>query len=270
MSILRQVLFASSLALTGSAFASPTLALPPSEDAEDWSAAASLSGFELVSGQRADARLVSSPHGQWRLIVRDEGGSVQELAVDPPSNDAEREEIAWIARNLLAPVEVTLESTGAKSGPVATKSRPEASFGAGGIIGAPWGASAKLYLPDRTHSLEVAVGANLDGQWSGHGGYLLRPSAITSSSAVDLFWHVGAGIALQNQATGVKNDKSKGKNSEQGEPNPMVSGLRVPVGLDLALTARPVEVFADVAPLIWMDEGTRLQIGLSGGVRYFF
>ncbi len=87
-------------ALCPSAQAAEGLVLPPGEDREAWTAA--LSGTGLVPLEQASAR-VEVVDGAWTLVVVDRGGVVHRVAVEPPTDDLQRQDLAFLALSLLEP-----------------------------------------------------------------------------------------------------------------------------------------------------------------------
>ncbi len=240
-------------------FAAPTLQLPETEDRSDWNSAAQLAGFKLVKTDKADARLIGTEDG-WRLLVTDEAGTIQEVDVQQPTSDEQREELVWLAKNLLTPVEFS----GKTPADAEIHRTPDAVgwLGLGGIVGEPFGGSTKAYLPNPKHSFEAAAGAAWAGGWGGHAGYLYRPSQLASPGSSALYWHIGAGVAMSDRLKDGKNKKGKQRET--------TSAVRVPIGLDLDLRAQPIEVFVDGAIRLSVDGELGASAAFSGGIRYFF
>mgnify|MGYP006928172323 CR=1 FL=1 len=74
------------------------VSLPPEAVSEDWDKALHVAG---VDAQEAGSVALTSGPETWTLTVTDATGEVHRVHVAPPTNPADREEIAWLAASLL-------------------------------------------------------------------------------------------------------------------------------------------------------------------------
>ncbi|MBU2575315.1 MAG: hypothetical protein KKH28_14700 [Elusimicrobia bacterium] len=122
-------------------------------------------------------------------------------------------------------------------------------FGAGIILGAPTGLSAKYWL-DKTRAVDGALGF---GDLSLHADYLRHGTGLLGqpkSGRLSTYWGVGAKIKDHKDGT--------------------VFGLRAVGGAAYEFPKNPAEVFFELAPVLRLspDSGWDLDAGI--GVRYYF
>jgi hypothetical protein len=138
-------------------------------------------------------------------------------------------------------------------------------FGLGVVVGEPTGLSAKLYLSAR-NAVDAVLAFDTYGDRSGwvylHATYLWHPSLITSATGVDVGWHVGVGGFVSSGRWGWYDD--------EGWAYDDAVGIRAPIGLDVDLTAAPVQFFGDVAVHVGVFPGTYVDLGFGIGARYYF
>lgn len=135
----------------------------------------------------------------------------------------------------------------------ATGTLADGNFGLGIIAGEPTGLSAKLQLT-RTSAIDAAVA------WSFEGGdddflvladYVLHNFSVfnVEKGAMALYFGIGGRVEFAN--------------------NTQV-GIRVPVGVDYMFQGAPVDIFAEVVPVLDLVDKTELNFNAAIGVRYFF
>lgn len=133
-------------------------------------------------------------------------------------------------------------------------------FGLGVMAGDPTGLSGKLYLGGRTNAIDMALAFDTYGDETGwlyfHATYLWHPSVLASGSGVEVPWHVGVGGYLK------VGDWERDRDERLG--------VRVPIGIDVDLTAIPLQFFADLALHVDIVPGTDLDFGAGVGARYYF
>jgi hypothetical protein len=126
------------------------------------------------------------------------------------------------------------------------------TFGIGVILGEPTGVSAKLWIGD-------SMAVDLAAAWSFvkesafhlHADYLFHFRDLIEVSKGSLPLYLGVGGRFRFE----KNFKF---------------GVRIPVGLEYLFEDVPLDVFAEVGPIVDLVPATGFDIGGGIGVRYFF
>jgi hypothetical protein len=128
-------------------------------------------------------------------------------------------------------------------------------FGVGVIAGEPTGLSLKAWLDE--HS---AVDAGLAWSFSDHTSFHIHADYLwhnfsllpVSEGQLPVYVGVGARIKVRDQ-----NDDTR-------------FGVRIPVGLAYHFPNVPVDLFAEVAPVLDLAPRTRFSLNGGVGVRYYF
>ncbi|MFH1467195.1 MAG: hypothetical protein ABIO70_22615, partial [Pseudomonadota bacterium] len=79
------------------------VSLPPGEDPTVWGAVLERAGLGLAAPEGAGVRLEVAGDG-WSLWVRDTTGVERRVQVPVPTDEAAREDLAWLAASLLRPL----------------------------------------------------------------------------------------------------------------------------------------------------------------------
>lgn len=112
------------LGLVDPAYGAVPVRLPAGERAEAWVDALALADLALgAPGAGPWVDFVAAPD-HWVLRVADATGRRREVQVPPPRTPADREDLAWLAASLSAPVRVHEAGRAAPSVPVAPEARP--------------------------------------------------------------------------------------------------------------------------------------------------
>lgn len=126
-------------------------------------------------------------------------------------------------------------------------------FGFGAMLGAPTGLSLKYWL-NETAAIDGALAWHFgdNSQFQIHTDYLwhLPISGVTVPNG-KLPFYVGAGLRV------IAGDHSN-------------AGIRIPLGLSYLVERAPVEVFAEVVPVVKFAPDTEGDIDGAIGVRYYF
>ena len=148
----------------------------------------------------------------------------------------------------------------ARAGGTEIGARP---FGLGVILGDPTGLSAKLYLGGPKNAVDMALAFDTIGNHDGwaylHATYLWHPSILAQGSGVEVPWHVGVGGFI---VTDTGNDNTN--------DDDYALGVRVPIGVDVNLSAAPVQFFGDVGLHVEILPSTDIDLDLGIGARYYF
>ena len=139
-------------------------------------------------------------------------------------------------------------------------------FGIGIIIGEPTGLSAKKWI-SKTTAIDAAAAwsfadyssfqLHVDYLW--HNYDLIKTKELPGQLSV--YYGIGGRIKLKSGNGG------SGKDNKDEDTR---IGVRVPVGLSYTLKENPVELFAEVVPLLDVVPETKLGIGIGIGARYYF
>lgn len=99
--------------------------------------------------------------------------------------------------------------------------------------------------------------------------WLYHPIAIAKSNVWVLHTHVGAGGALVVLPIAGKRTTLPAALYHRG-PTQLWTGLRLPVGVDLAFNALPVDIVFDVVPTVLTFPGVGVGVGATLGARWWF
>ena len=131
---------------------------------------------------------------------------------------------------------------------------PTHRFGAGLLLGEPTGASLKYFLTDKT-AIDGAIGWSFHRETDLHlhGDFLWHKHDLFSVSEgqLSLYYGVGARVKFRDRA----DDQV---------------GVRVPVGVSYLFERVPVDVFAEVAPVLDFTPSARGGFTAGIGVRWWF
>ena len=127
-------------------------------------------------------------------------------------------------------------------------------FGAGLLVGEPTGLSLKYWLSEKN-------AVDLGAAWSfeDHSAFQLHSDFLThkfdlfpiNSGELPLYFGVGGRVKIPDHGS-------------------TRAGVRVPVGISYLFADIPVEVFAEVAPIVDVTPATQLRFNGGIGVRYYF
>lgn len=128
----------------------------------------------------------------------------------------------------------------------------QGNFGIGLIVGEPTGISAKMWLMKRT-AVDAAAAWSFsdDAALHLHADYLFHNFDLIEVSKGQLPVYFGAGARVKFESD------SK-------------LGVRIPVGLAYILEGAPLDLFAEIVPLVDLVPDTEFELNGSIGIRYFF
>lgn len=135
-------------------------------------------------------------------------------------------------------------------------------FGLGGMVGEPSGLSLKLRLNEALAlDMGVGFGAFGPGRLNVHADFIGALNLTERSRAgMDLYFGAGPRLALGGSSNGRWKDDSDG----------FWLGVRGAVGLVWEFQRRPLDVFVEVAPTLWIIDDVRFDVGGAAGARYWF
>ncbi len=135
-------------------------------------------------------------------------------------------------------------------------------FGVGVIVGEPTGLSAKKWISDTTAIVGAAAWSfsdynsfQLQADYLWHSFDLIKTEDLPGRFPV--YFGVGGRV------------KFKGENNGKGDERTRV-GVRVPVGISYLFHDVPVDLFAEVVPVLDIAPETKFGIGVAIGARYYF
>ena len=129
-------------------------------------------------------------------------------------------------------------------------------LGVGAIVGEPSGVSMKYWI-DKSTAFDAAFAWSLadNSPFQFHADYLIHSSSLTSNSSEakgSLQGYFGIGGRIKN----INNESHL--------------GVRVPLGATYLVSEVPVDIFAEIAPVLDVKPTVNLNWNGAIGVRYYF
>ncbi len=123
--------------------------------------------------------------------------------------------------------------------------------GVGFIFGAPTGLSAKKWCaPQQAFDAAAAWSTGEQKSFYFHADYLYQQPQALPVHSLFMDWHYGFGGMIRFD------DRT-------------VLGIRLPFGLDYGFKTIPVEIFAEIVPVVLLAPGTGFDIDGGIGIRLF-
>jgi hypothetical protein len=137
----------------------------------------------------------------------------------------------------------------APAGAVSSRVGSAEDFGFGVALGQPIGATAKYWLSSSA-AVDAMAGYHFNSNFDMHADYLWHSfsSFYVSSGRLPFYFGLGGRVLL-------------GDDSQ--------FGMRVPLGLSYLFPTDPVELFAELAPVVKLTSGVGLDIDGVVGVRVY-
>jgi hypothetical protein len=127
-------------------------------------------------------------------------------------------------------------------------------FGLGIMVGEPSGVSGKFYL-NRTNAIQGALAWSFsnDNELLLQGDYIYQRYDIITvkKGLLPVYFGIGGRIVFR-------------------EARSNLIGVRVPVGLDYIFEGAPLDIFAEIVPILDLAPDTEFDFGAALGIRYFF
>jgi hypothetical protein len=127
-------------------------------------------------------------------------------------------------------------------------------FGIGVMAGEPTGLSAKLHL-NKVNALDFGVAWSFSGSghFHLHADYIFHKFGVINvdSGQMPLYFGVGARILFR-------------------EDNSDEIGIRVPIGVAYIFEETPIDLFAEIVPILDLNPDTDLNLNAAIGARFFF
>lgn len=137
-------------------------------------------------------------------------------------------------------------------------------FGAGIIVGEPTGLSLKKWVAmDRAFDAGVAWSFLENDSLHLHADYLFHRFDVLSPPEVkgELPFYFGLGARLKLK----EENEGKGKND-----NDALVGVRVPLGISYLFADAPIDLFAEIVPVLDFAPDTDFSINAAIGARFYF
>ena len=147
---------------------------------------------------------------------------------------------------------------------VATGVRAESGFGVGIILGEPTGISLKKWLShDTAIDAAAAWSFSENDSFQFHADYLIHNFGLLKTGSaggkLPVYYGIGGRIKLHN------NDNWHGRNNDEA-----LLGLRIPFGISYLFAKAPVDIFAEIVPILDVVPDTHFDLNGAIGARFYF
>jgi hypothetical protein len=142
--------------------------------------------------------------------------------------------------------------------------RAEDGIGIGAIMGEPTGITVKKWI-SHDHAIDAAAGWSFseNDSFQFHADYLIHNFAIldpgTIGGRLPVYVGVGGRLKLANH------DHADGRNHDDA-----LLGVRVPFGVSYLFAKAPVELFAEIVPILDLAPRTEFDLNGAVGARFYF
>ncbi len=137
----------------------------------------------------------------------------------------------------------------------------QGDLGLGLIVGEPTGLSMKIWTSDE-HAIDLAAAWSFsdNDSFQLHGDYLVHRYNVFKDEKIKgklpLYYGIGARLKLEDDDRGRDDDDT--------------FGIRVPIGITYLFDQEPIDVFAEIAPVLDLVPDTELDINVAIGARFYF
>ena len=149
------------------------------------------------------------------------------------------------------------------AGLISTCAFAQDKLGIGFILGEPTGFTMKYWL-DEEHAIDGGVAWSFgDGDgFQLHGDFLWHNfDLLADAGGVDGKLPVYAGVGAR-----LKFREDEGRNHDD---NDTVLGIRVPLGISYVFGGQPLDLFAEIAPILDLTPDVEVNFSLAVGVRFY-
>jgi hypothetical protein len=142
--------------------------------------------------------------------------------------------------------------------------RAEDGFGLGVILGEPTGISVKKWITNE-HAVDGAAAWSFseNDSFQLHADYLIHNFGILKPGDIGgrlpLYCGVGARIKLESH------DNENGRNNHDE-----LLGVRIPFGISYIFANAPVDLFAEIVPILDLVPDTDFELNGAIGARFYF
>ncbi|MBI2437394.1 MAG: hypothetical protein HYV36_01070 [Lentisphaerae bacterium] len=142
--------------------------------------------------------------------------------------------------------------------------RAEDGVGLGVILGEPTGISVKKWIsPEQAIDAAAAWSFSENDSFQFHADYLIHKFGVLKTDPavgrLPVYFGVGGRLKLKNQ------DNGRGRNN-----NDALFGIRIPFGVSFSFAKAPVDLFAEIVPILDVVPDTDLSLNWAIGARFYF
>lgn len=140
--------------------------------------------------------------------------------------------------------------------------RAEDGLGIGVIVGEPTGLSVKKWISP-THAIDGALAWSFseNDSFQIHADYLFHDFNVVKIQPGRLPLYAGLGVRVKVKS----DDNGHGRNEDDA-----LIGIRVPFGLSYLLDRSPLDLFAEIVPILDVAPDTDFDLNLAVGARFYF
>ena len=137
--------------------------------------------------------------------------------------------------------------------------RTEQPFGFGVIVGEPTGLSLKYWLDDE-HAIDGAAAWSFseNDSFQLHGDYLIHNFELLGADELPCYYGLGARIKFRDS-------DGRGRNEDD-----TIFGIRFPLGITYLFDEVPLDVFAELVPVLDVAPDADADINAAIGLRFYF
>ena len=137
--------------------------------------------------------------------------------------------------------------------------RTQEPFGFGVIVGEPTGLSLKYWLDDdRAVDGAAAWSFSENDSFQLHGDYLFHNREWLEADELPCYYGLGARIKF-------KHDDGRGRNEHD-----TIFGIRFPLGITYLFDEIPLDVFAEIVPVLDLTPDADVDLNAAIGCRFYF
>ncbi len=145
---------------------------------------------------------------------------------------------------------------------------PKKGLGIGIVIGEPTGLSLKKWISNnRAIDGGIAWSFSENDSMHLHADYLIHRFDLFASKEVKgrlpLYYGLGARLKLK------EGNDEQGREKKKNDDDVLV-GVRVPLGISYLLAGTPIDLFAEIVPVLNVFPATDFSFNTSVGARYYF
>ena len=147
---------------------------------------------------------------------------------------------------------------------VSTAAWGQEGFGLGIIVGEPTGLSLKKWInEERAIDAAAAWSFSENKSFQFHVDYLIHNYSLlkpmNAKGKLPVYFGVGARLKLKEENEG------KGRNDDDA-----IFGIRVPLGISYLFSDAPIDLFAEIVPVLDIAPDTDFDLNAAIGARYYF
>lgn len=137
--------------------------------------------------------------------------------------------------------------------------RTQEPFGLGVIVGEPTGLSLKYWLDDeRAIDGAAAWSFSENDSFQLHGDYLIHNFDLLGVDEMPCYYGLGARLKF-------KDSDGRGRNEDHA-----IFGIRFPLGITYLFDEVPLDVFAELVPVLDLAPDADVDINAAIGLRFYF